>query len=188
MNRLPRDRPEWRDVRIDLGDKLLPPDADVLRVAGADQTVGTGGWLAFTPPRAPELTPLTEVVPQDAGVVVDWPIGAAYPCTRPASLALGAVEMPSWRIAGGPSLLGSGEISFTQDTAGPFAPVAALADQIAVPAYLVHQWDEEVATVFRIQSPALAEPALSLSERVEPGWSREPRLVVPGVDDVQKVG
>jgi len=187
MNRLPRDRPEWRDVRIDLGDKL-PPDADVLRVAGADHTVGTGGWLAFSAPRAPELTPLTEVVPQDAGVVVDWPIGAAYPCTRPASLALGAVEMPSWRIAGGPLLLGSGEISFTQDTAGPFAPVAALADQIAVPAYLVHEWDEEVATVFRIQSPALAEPALSLSDRVEPGWSRGPRLVIPGVDDVQKVG
>ena len=186
MNRLPRDRPEWRDVRIDVRGKL-PGGADVLRVVGTDQSVGTGGWLAFSAPRAPELTPLMEVVPHDAGVILDWPVGAAYPCHRPASLALGAVEMPSWRIAGGPSLLDPGQISFTQDTAGPFAPVAALADQVFIPAYLVKEWDEEVATVFRIEPRALAEPEVSLTQRVEPGWSRGPRLVIPGVDDVATV-
>ncbi len=186
MNRLPRDDPEWRDVRIDVRD-TFPGNADVLRVVGTDQSVGTGGWLAFSAPRAPELTPLMEVVPGDAGVILDWPVGAAYPCNRPVSLAFGTVEMPSWRIAGGPSLLGPGQISFTRDTAGPFAPVEALADQVAVPAYLVNEWDREVATIFRIESPALGEPEVSLTQRTESGRSRGPRLVIPGVDDVQTV-
>lgn len=186
MNRVPRNSPEWRDVRIDLRGRLAG-DADVLRVVGTDGSVGKGGWLAFSAPRAPELTPLTEVVPQDAGVIVDWPVGAVYPCSRPAFLSLGAVEMPSWRITGGPSLLDPGQISFTRDTAGPFAPVAALADQVAIPTYLVNEWDNEVATVFRIEPPALAEAEVSVTQRIEPGWSRGPRLVIPGVDDVKTV-
>ncbi|HEX2272563.1 MAG TPA: arabinosyltransferase C-terminal domain-containing protein, partial [Acidimicrobiales bacterium] len=130
---------------------------------------------------------LAEVIPGDAGVILDWPVAAAYPCNRPVSLALGAVEMPTWRIGGDPSLLGLAGISFAPDHAGPFVPVLAVAEQVLVPTYLVNKWDREVATVYRISPRPLASPDVSVSHSVELGWSRQPRLVVPGVDDVKTV-
>ena len=183
-NRLPVDTPQWRDIRIDVRNKL-PRDADVLRVVATDDSVGTGGWLAFSAPRAPVLTTLTDAVGPDVGVVLDWPVGAGYPCMQPATLALGEVQMPQWRIATAPPW--PGDSAFAKDDAGPFAPAVALADQVEFPAYLVDQWNAEAATVFRIDAPPLGRPRVSVARRVEPGWSRKPHLVIPGIDDVETV-
>ncbi|HEV3363504.1 MAG TPA: arabinosyltransferase C-terminal domain-containing protein, partial [Acidimicrobiia bacterium] len=183
-NRLPVDTPRWRDVRIDVRD-TLPVAADVLRVVATDGSVGTGGWLAFSAPRAPVLRTVTEAVAPEAGVVIDWPVGAAYPCLQPATLALGEVLMPEWRIAAGLSSLG--DTAFAKDHAGPFAPSVVLADQVELPTYLADEWNAEAATVFRIDAPPLGRPTVSLGRRVEAGWSRQPPLVIPGVDDVETV-
>ena len=183
-NRLPVDTPRWRDIRIDVRDKL-PGDADVLRVVATDASVGVGGWLAFSAPRAPVLRTLTEAVPPQAGVVIDWPVGAAYPCLQPATLALGEVLMPEWRIAAAiPSL---GDTAFAKDHAGPFAPSVVLADPVELPTYLAGDWNAEAAIVFRIDAPPLGRPTVAVGRRVEGGWSRQPPLVIPGIDDVETV-
>ncbi|HWC12291.1 MAG TPA: arabinosyltransferase domain-containing protein [Acidimicrobiales bacterium] len=184
LNRLPVDTPSWRDIRIDVRDKL-PPDADVLRVVATDGSVGTGGWLAFSAPRAPVLRTLTDAVGGDAAVVLDWPVGAAYPCVQPATLALGEVQMPQWRIAAALSSLG--DTAFAKDHAGPFAPSVVLADQVELPTYLANDWNAEAASVFRIDAPPLGRPTVSLGRRVEWGWSARPHLVIPGIDDVGTV-
>jgi arabinosyltransferase C len=184
LNRLPVDTPRWRDIRIDVRNKL-PRDADVLRVVATDGSVGAGGWLAFSAPRAPVLRTLTEAVAPGAGVVIDWPVGAGYPCMQPATLALGEVAMPQWRIAAGLSSLG--DTAFAKDHAGPFAPSVVLADQVELPTYLAGDWNAEAATVFRIDAPPLGRPSVSLDRRVKPGWSGQPHLVIPGIDDVETV-
>ena len=181
-NRLPVDTPEWRDIRIDVRDEL-PGHAEVLRVVATDGSVGTGGWLAFSAPRVPVLRTLTEAVDPGAGVAIDWPVAAGYPCLQPAALTLGEVLMPHWRIAA--ALPSIEKTAFAKDHAGPFAPSVVLADQVELPTYLANDWNAEAATVFRIDAPPLGRPTVSLGRQVEWGWSGKPHLVIPGIDDVE---
>ncbi|WP_168200537.1 arabinosyltransferase domain-containing protein [Allokutzneria sp. NRRL B-24872] len=182
VRRLPTDTPQWRDVRLDVRDAVA--GADSIRLVATDGSSGTGGWLAFTPPKAPVLVPMREVVTDTDPTIVDWPVAAVFPCNRPASLALGAVELPRYRIAPGGVTSGLAGMSYAADSAGPFAPVTAVATQTPLPTYLVNDWRRDVVVVHRIeQRHPLGTPAVQLSRVLAPGLSGRGRLNTPGVDD-----
>ncbi|MFB9906405.1 arabinosyltransferase domain-containing protein [Allokutzneria oryzae] len=178
----PLDGPQWRDVRIDVREAVA--DADAVRVVATDSSVGAGGWLAFSPPKAPVLVPMPDVVPSTDATIIDWPVAALFPCNRPAALRLGTVEMPHFRIgpAGGYDQLTG--MSYSAQGGGPFAPVNALATQQPLPTYLVNDWQREAAVVYRIvPTQHLGLPEAEVHREQVSGIGGPGRLNTPGTDD-----
>ncbi|CAM04921.1 arabinosyltransferase domain-containing protein [Saccharopolyspora erythraea] len=147
----------------------VPAGADVVRVLGA-----------VRPPRAPRLTPMTELLPTGTAAVLDWPVALLFPCLRPASLADGTAEPPGWRVAP-PSMDGSAHITYDLATGGPFATARTLVRERQLPVYLRDEPAREVARLYRWD--VLERPLHPTREtRTVPGWHRDGRASVPGLD------
>lgn len=88
--------PQWRNLRFPLDE--LPDDADAVRIRAADFNVTPDQWLAFTPPRVPELVSLGEVI-GDAPTLQDWSVPLQFPCQRPFDHYAGVAEVPQYQIS-----------------------------------------------------------------------------------------
>ncbi|RZS36555.1 arabinosyltransferase C [Herbihabitans rhizosphaerae] len=98
--RSPRDPVSvWRDNRLDLGG-VVPPDVEAVRLTAEDNDLRTGGFMAVTAPRVPELTSLTERL-KGKPVYMDWPVSFVHPCLSPAKFRDGIMEAPEYRITAG---------------------------------------------------------------------------------------
>ena len=116
---------------VDPADRRLPapPGADAVRL-----TV-TGAAAVASPPRAPVLTPMTELLPRGTRAVLDWPVAFVFPCLDPAPLPPGTAGLPAWRVAPPPDD-GSAGITYTPGLGGPFAGPRALVTQHRLPTYV----------------------------------------------------
>ncbi|KAA5834436.1 arabinosyltransferase [Saccharopolyspora hirsuta] len=119
----------WRDLRFTVD------GATKLRVLAVDQKVDEGGWLAFSAPRVPQLTSMTEVA-GDAPTFVEWPAALVHPCLNLASLQHGIVELPRFRVAGGGMLRDMGQSWSGSSGGGPFGWLNVAASVRAMPSYL----------------------------------------------------
>ncbi|WP_029432587.1 arabinosyltransferase domain-containing protein [Blastococcus sp. URHD0036] len=95
--------PEWN--RVLLGPAVeLPAGTDLvrLRLVDADDALGVGDpgqrWLAGTEPYRMVGRTLSDLLPEDEPVVVDWPLGFAMPCQEPPRIADGMVEPVEWLV------------------------------------------------------------------------------------------
>jgi arabinosyltransferase A/arabinosyltransferase B/arabinosyltransferase C len=139
---------------------LAPPGADAVRVAvddgspvqeshvpapslrergfPADAVVtepGRPGGMVVSLPRAPVLTPMTQVLPPGTRAVLDWPVALAFPCLHPEPLPPGRAGLARWRVAPPPDDA-SAAITYTPGLGGPLATARLLVTEHRMPTYL----------------------------------------------------
>jgi arabinosyltransferase A/arabinosyltransferase B/arabinosyltransferase C len=145
---------------------LAPPDADAVRLAVTAASAGPTALSDGTPPpdlgadtplaalpRAPVLTPMTQVLPRGTRAILDWPVAFVFPCLTPEPLPPGTAGLARWRI-GPPSDDPSADITYLPGLGGPFAAPRLLVTQHRMPTYLrgdptregpqVYRWDPVV--------------------------------------------
>jgi arabinosyltransferase A/arabinosyltransferase B/arabinosyltransferase C len=128
---------------------LAPPDADTVRLAvtagptgpatlsdgtALPDTAGPDAPLASLP-RAPTLTPMTQLLPRGTQAVLDWPVAFVFPCLTPEPFPPGTAGIARWRV-GPPSDDPSADITYTPGLGGPFATARLLVTQHRMPTYV----------------------------------------------------
>lgn len=89
--------PEWRNMRIPK--EVIPAGANVIRIHALDLNLTPEQWLAITPPRAPKLASLNDVIGTQAPGLLDWSAAFQFPCQRPYDHWAGVAEVPQFRIS-----------------------------------------------------------------------------------------
>jgi arabinosyltransferase A/arabinosyltransferase B/arabinosyltransferase C len=158
---------------------LAPPGADTVRLAVA---ADPGGPAIVSLPRAPVLTPMTQVLPRGTRALLDWPVAFVFPCLDPEPLPPGTASLPQWRVAP-PADDPSAEITYTPALGGPFAGSRLLVRQRRMPTYLhddpvrdgvqLYRWDQ--VEPMRTLTPAVHER--STADAAEPTHLRVPQLI-----------
>ncbi|HEX2297082.1 MAG TPA: arabinosyltransferase C-terminal domain-containing protein, partial [Pseudonocardiaceae bacterium] len=174
--------PAPRDIRIAVPDGLGGPGAGVVRLSVSTQP-GTGTAApAFSAPRSPRTTSMTEVLPPGTGAVVDWPVAFLYPCLDIAGTPDGTAQLPRWRV-GTPAADGSGGIVTAPQFGGPFATPRALSRAEQLPVYLDGDPLRDVGTLYRwAPVTTLSAPAVSRTRETRWGWQHQGYLHVPGLN------
>ncbi|MFC9786896.1 arabinosyltransferase domain-containing protein [Rhodococcus sp. NPDC127528] len=139
---LPKDigpAPSWRNLRIPLDE--LPASTDVVRIVANDPNLTGDQWLAFTPPRVPQLQTLNDYIGSTQPVLLDWAVGLQFPCQRPFDHQYGVAEVPSFRILPDrPLAVSSTDTWQSEENGGPLGWTEMLAEASTVPTYLNHDW------------------------------------------------
>ncbi|WP_454561860.1 arabinosyltransferase domain-containing protein [Mycobacterium haemophilum] len=87
----------WRNLRFARSD--IPADAVAVRVVAEDLSLTPEDWIAVTPPRVPQLRSVQEYIGSTQPVLLDWPVGLAFPCQQPMLHANGVTQVPNFRIS-----------------------------------------------------------------------------------------
>jgi arabinosyltransferase C len=162
--------PGWRDYRLGLGGRSA--GADAVRLIAADSDVTDDGWLAFSAPRVPVLSSMTDLVAPMPPVFLDWPVGFVHPCVRPFAIRNGIAEMPQYRLLPDSLLASYSKNWSSRDAGGPLGWLDILATQQEVPTYLKENWDTDWGKLMVIQPrvPDAEPPMLQTGTAVRPGW------------------
>ncbi|WP_035111275.1 arabinosyltransferase domain-containing protein [Corynebacterium freiburgense] len=133
--------PSWRNLRVPLDS--LPPEADVVRIVASDSSLDTDQWLAFTPPRVPSLTRMTNVIEPETPGLLDWSVALQFPCQRTFYHYAGVTELPEYRIS--PDHPGKVTLSPWQDFngGGIMGVSEATSKSLEVPTYLNNDWQRD---------------------------------------------
>ncbi|QMT01834.1 arabinosyltransferase domain-containing protein [Gordonia jinghuaiqii] len=174
----------WRNLRIPMD--RVPADATVLRIVAKDNNLDPDQWLAITPPRAPVLQTLQNVVGSTDPVLIDFAAGAVFPCQRPITAHDGIFDIPDWRILPESWIANSQSKTWmATDDGGLLTTVEALTRPSTVATYLDNDWYREWGNLQRLD-PLVpqARPADVLTGSTTTyGWSRPgPIRVVPEDD------
>lgn len=165
------DGPGWRDYRLGLAGRASA-GADAVRLVATDADVTDDGWLAFSAPRVPVLTSLTDLVAPTPPVFLDWPVGFVHPCVRPFAIRNGIAEIPQYRLLPDKMLANDSKSWSAADAGGPLGWLQILATQQEVPTYLKENWDTDWGKLMVIQPrvPDAEAPALESGTAVRTGW------------------
>nr|WP_228789847.1 arabinosyltransferase domain-containing protein [Nocardia puris] len=148
---LPRDIgpfPSWRNLRVPLDE--IAPDADAVRVLANDPILIGDQWLAFTPPRMPQLVSLNDYIGRDQPVLLDWAVGLQFPCQRPFSHENGVAEVPNYRILPDrPLAISSTNTWQAQEFGGPLGFSQMLAKSVTLPTYMKDDWARDWGSLER---------------------------------------
>jgi arabinosyltransferase C len=162
--------PGWRDYRLGLTGRAA--GADAVRLIATDADVTDEGWLAFSAPRVPVLTSLTDLVAPTPPVFLDWPVGFVHPCVRPFAIHNGIAEVPQYRLLPDELLTEYSRTWSSHEAGGPIGWLQILATQQEQPTYLKENWDTDWGKLMVIQPrlPDANAPVLITSTAVRPGW------------------
>ena len=176
--------PTWRNLRVDMQD--VPAEADVMRVRVDDNDLTPEQWAAITPPRAPELVTVQEMVGSDSPVLLDWAVSMQFPCQRPFSHYAGVAELPEFRIMPDRPLAVSATSTWqSYEGGGPLGWVETAQRARAIPSYLRHDWNRDWGSIeaytprgtLQDEPPTPAE--VTLEEQTRWGWwSPEGQILV----------
>ena len=163
--------PGWRDYRLGLAGRLAA-GADAVRLIATDADVTDEGWLAFSAPRVPVLSSLTDLVAPTPPVFLDWPVGFVHPCVRPFAIRNGIAEVPQYRLLPNELLADYSKTWSSRDAGGPIGWLQILATQQEVPTYLKENWDTDWGKLMVIQPrvPAAEAPIVRTGTAVRSGW------------------
>ncbi|QNH96828.1 arabinosyltransferase [Corynebacterium anserum] len=89
--------PEWRNMRVPK--EAVPANANVIRIVADDTNLTPDQWLALTPPRAPKMDTLNDVIGSEKPGLLDWPVGLQFPCQRTYDHNSGVTEVAQFRIS-----------------------------------------------------------------------------------------
>jgi arabinosyltransferase C len=162
--------PGWRDYRLGVAGRAA--GADAVRLIAIDADVTDEGWLAFSAPRVPVLSSLTNLVAPTPPVFLDWPVGFVHPCVRPFGIRNGIAEIPQYRLLPDELLTDYSKTWSSRDAGGPIGWLQILATQREVPTYLKENWDTDWGKLMVIQPrvPDAAGPNLQTGTAVRSGW------------------
>ena len=130
--------PKWRNLRIPL-DKL-PAEANVVRLVAVDDSTDEDEWLAFTPPRVPELATINSQFDSQTPALMDWSVALQFPCQRTFDHYAGVTEIPEYRIL--PDAAAQTSLTDFQSFSGGGAMATAEAVNYSyeIPSYLNNDW------------------------------------------------
>ncbi len=163
--------PGWRDYRLGLADRPAA-GADMVRLIATDADVTEEGWLAFSAPRVPVLSSMTDLVAPTPPVFLDWPVGFVHPCVRPFEIRNGIAEMPQYRLLPDQLLANYSKSWSSRDAGGPIGWLQILATEQEVPSYLKENWDTDWGKLMVIE-PRVRDaeaPVLRTGTEVRSGW------------------
>lgn len=153
----------WRNLRYPIAD--LPDEANVVRLVASDTSLAPEDWLAVTPPRAPELESMNELINAETPGLLDWSTALQFPCQRTFGHFAGVTEIPEYRIS--PDAPGKAALSGFMDFlgGGALATAEAVNYSYDVPGYLRGDWQRDWGSLARYElrtnsqgeAPQLAE-------------------------------
>ena len=155
---------------------LAPSGADSVRLEVNAPAHGIG---AVSLPRAPVLTPMTQVLPPGTQAILDWPVAFVFPCLEPAPLPLGTAALPRWRVAPPPDDPSAG-ITYTPTLGGPFASPRLLVTERLLPTYLRDNPIRRPPRLYRwepVEPMTTVPPAVKVHDVA--GWHADGRIRVP---------
>ena len=163
----------WRNLRLPMSS--VPENATVLRLDLLDENLSASQFIGVTPPRAPKLVTLQELVGSDSPTLLDFPIAAHFPCQLPMQIRHGVADIPQWRIM--PDFWVANAQSKTWMAAsggGLLGITESLTRGRVIPTYLNHDWYRDWGTLEKLTPlEPDAEPAVvTTSEATTWGWSR----------------
>lgn len=141
--------PTWRNLRLPLDE--FPEEADTVRIVATDRSLAPEDWIAFTPPRAPSLTPLSEMVDESTPALLDWSAALQFPQLRSFDHFAGVTEIPEYRIA--PDHAGKAALTGFMDFlgGGSLATVEAVNTSYEVPSYTRNDWQRDWGSIEHYQ-------------------------------------
>ncbi len=171
---LPRDigpAPSWRNLRVPIAD--LPEDTNAVRIVANDPNLTGDQWLAFTPPRVPQLVTLNDDIGSEQPVLLDWAVGLQFPCQRPFDHRYGVAEMPNYRILPDrPLAVSSTDTWQAAENGGPLGFTEVLARPEAIPTYLEDDWARDWGSLERYVRfyPDAVPAQIDTVEVTRSGW------------------
>ncbi|WP_308258988.1 arabinosyltransferase domain-containing protein [Pseudonocardia sp. H11422] len=171
-----------RDRRL-----IAPAGAEVVRLvvdAPAVSGGAPGASAVASLPRAPRLTPMTEVLPAATPAILDWPVAFVFPCLQPEPLALGTAGLAQWRV-GPPQDDPAAKITYSPGFGGPFAAPRLLVTEQRMATYLRGDPTRDAVQLYRwVPTVPVSTPDPTVTGSVAPGWHADGRTRVPGLDPV----
>ena len=143
--------PTWRNLRFPTAD--IPAEATAVRLVVKDENLAKGEWIAVTPPRLAELTPMPQVIDASVPTIPDWAVAFQFPCQRPFDHFAGVAENPKFRITPDRDLkVSSTDTWMSLSAGGVLGMTDAVNESVAVPAYQNHDWNRDWGIVEALQS------------------------------------
>ncbi|AQX70078.1 arabinosyltransferase domain-containing protein [Corynebacterium stationis] len=166
--------PKWRNLRIALDE--IPEEANVVRLVAVDDSTDEDSWLAFTPPRVPELTSLNSQFDSSIPGLLDWSTAFQFPCQRTFDHFAGVTEIPEYRIL--PDAPAQTSLTDFQSFSGGGAMATAEAVNYSyeIPSYLDGDWARDWGAIqkyeLRTNSTGITpDPAdINYEEITRTGW------------------
>ncbi|WP_243659293.1 arabinosyltransferase domain-containing protein [Tamaricihabitans halophyticus] len=160
----------WADSRFRIEDEDVnkPAQVETMRLIVEDDDLTEDGWIAFTEPRIPVNTTLTERL-GDKPTFVDWPASFVHPCVQPPVWRDGIAEVPDYRVTAAP-LVNDGGVSSSKG-GGPVGWIEEVANQPEVPSFIRSEPNMPWGQLFKVEPyVAGAEPRVIRGEEVRSGW------------------
>ena len=158
--------PPWREIKVNLSTGK-GAQADEVRLIAQDRALGTDGWMALAPMRAPKLVPFTQAVGTQPGYL-EWPVQFASPCLKPFDVRDGIAEVPTYRLIADASQFRIGGETWSQPSAGgPMGWIEVLEKQQDVPSYLQGESTLDWGRIERLEpyAPNTAAPDVVHGEK-----------------------
>lgn len=134
--------PTWRNLRFPT--EQIPEGATAVRLVVKDNNLAKGEWVAVTPPRMAELTPMPDVIDPDTPTIPDWAVAFQFPCQRPFDHFAGVAELPKYRITPDRELKVSSTDTWQSLSAGGVLGFSdAVNESVSVPAYQKNDWNRD---------------------------------------------
>ncbi|MDK4300862.1 arabinosyltransferase domain-containing protein [Corynebacterium propinquum] len=142
-------RPDWRNLRFPLDE--IPDDANVVRLVAEDYSLDPEDWIAVTPPRNPELEPVSQRFDSDTPALLDWSTAFQFPCQRPFDHYAGVTEIPEFRVL--PDSDAQSQLGGFQDYygGGAMATAEAVNWSYEIPGYLDGDWNRDWGAVHKYE-------------------------------------
>jgi arabinosyltransferase A/arabinosyltransferase B/arabinosyltransferase C len=174
--RIAPELPARDDIR-----ELAPAAATTVRLAvDAPDTARAVATL----PRAPRLTPMTELLPPGSSALLDWPVAFLFPCLSPEPLPVGTAAVPVWRV-GPPMDNTETHITYQPEYGGPFVAPRLLITERRMPTYLAGDPLRDAVQLYRwVPTGPLARPEPVVTWHTVTGWQQDGHPRVPGIDPV----
>lgn len=175
----------WRNLRVPMS--AAPPAATVMRMSLLDNNLGQDQFIGITPPRAPQLRSLQQVVGSTSPTVIDFPVAAHFPCQQPLMVSNGVAQVPQWRILPDYPIANSQSKTWQAAADGGLLSVSeSTTSAQAVPTYLKDDWAREWGALERL-TPLVEDASMvrvDTSQTTQWGWTRAGSIrVEPQSDD-----
>ncbi|MGV6991991.1 MULTISPECIES: arabinosyltransferase domain-containing protein [Gordonia] len=163
----------WRNMRIPLS--AAPPAATVMRLSLQDNNLGDQQFIGITPPRAPQLQSLQEVVGSSAPTLIDFGVASHFPCQQPMGVSHGVAQVPQWRILGDYPLTNSQSKTWQAGVDGGLLGISeATTSARAVSTYLEDDWARDWGALEKLTPlvPGAPNAQIDTAQTTQWGWSR----------------
>lgn len=174
--------PKWRNLRIPLSS--IPDDANAVRLVATDDSLDEEDWIAFTPPRVPELESINERFDSSTPALLDWSTALQFPCQRSFDHYAGVTEIPQYRVLPDASAQTALTDFQSFNGGGAMATAEAVNYSYELPSYLDQDWARDWGSIQKYelrtnslgQAPVPAE--ITHEQIIRSGWWKNSEMKV----------